>query len=392
MGGLGISSTKVPAFWLLDLIRHRFSKLNTNPIDGISKSGLSRLWNLFPSPDCYKKDPLVDFPMEHYLRFVGEWDHILDVNYQAKDPYDIFSVSLPRPYRIIERTPGHLQVGTLKGVNYSLLFSTKSSSMLVDDFPALKDEIIHLKSCHRIIPTRIATDMKLTKFNRYPDARMYPKEPVEFIESCFSNSPNESLIKESEYHTSRLLDLESADIEIDVYVSRMQQEWRRARGWENNIKGGLKVVRNNSTSVYRLEVLVRDPPKQTSDYSTPKLRGYKLHKITKIEGKKDNIQSVVIYDPENRKKIAPPFRDYIEKIHPNLVKFVCFDILRDTIRAYVCAAGKWDRVVDRETHLFPFIFREHLNNSDGLFESLESVGINTTQFRINILNSLWVNP
>ena len=45
-----------------------------------------------------------------------------------------------------------------------------------------------------------------------------------------------------------------------------------------------------------------------------------------------------------------------------------------------------------EKHLFPFIFREHLNNPDGLVKSLESVGIDTTSFRINILNSLWVNP
>ena len=61
-------------------------------------------------------------------------------------------------------------------------------------------------------------------------------------------------------------------------------------------------------------------------------------------------------------------------------------------KAYVCAAGKWDSVVDGEAHLFPFVFREHLNNPDGLVKSLESVGIDTTSFRINILNSLWVNP
>ena len=155
----------------------------------------------------------------------------------------------------------------------------------------------------------------------------------------------------------------------------------------NGKEGGLKVVRNNNTSVYRLQVLVRDPPQQASAFSFPKLRGYKLQKIT---GNKT--QSVVIYDPENRKMVAPPFRNYIEKIHPNLVSSVCLDILRDTIRAYVCAAGKWDSVVDGEAHLFPFVFREHLNNPDGLVKSLESVGIDTTSFRINILNSLWVNP
>ena len=222
---------------------------------------------------------------------------------------------------------------------------------------------------------------------RAEEQRWCPSSCIEFIESCFSNSPNESLTNESEYHISRVLDLESADIEVDVYASNMRKSWRPTSGWEDSTKGGLRVVRNNNTSVYRLQVLVRDPPDQISTFSIPKLRGYKLQKITG-----DNSQSVVIYDPENRKMVAPPFRDYIEKIHPDLVKIVCFDILRDTIRAYVCAAGKWDRVVDGEVHLFPFVFREHLNNPDGLVKSLESVGIDTNSFRINILNSLWVNP
>ena len=289
MGGLDISSTKVPAFWLLDLIRHRFSQLNTTPTEGISKSGLSRLWNVFPSPDCYSKTPNQVFSMEDYLRFVGEWDHILDVNYQGRDPDDIFSVSLPRPHRIIERTPGYLQVGDLQGVNYSLLFSTKSISILENDFPGLKDEIIHLKSCHRLIPTRFAKSMGLTKFNHYPDARMYPKNPIEFIESCFSNSPNESLINESDYYINRPLDLESPEIEVNVYVINLKKPWRRTSGWQNGKEGGLKVERNNNTSVYRLQVIVRDPPQQASAFSFPKLRGYKLQKIT---GNKT--QSVVI--------------------------------------------------------------------------------------------------
>jgi len=40
----------------------------------------------------------------------------------------------------------------------------------------------------------------------------------------------------------------------------------------------------------------------------------------------------------------------------------------------------------------PFIFREHLDNPDGLIKSIENEGINPDMLRVNILESLWVTP
>jgi len=388
------NSKNIPFYWLVDLIRHRYTNLVSNANDGISKSGLARLWNIYPTPECYIKNRQNTYSLEDYLLFVSEFDHILDPNYQGIDPDDIFSQPLPRPHRIIQRENGHLFVGkaTLQSrqhlgeKRWSLLFDSRSTSQICSQLKLQQEDIVHIKSGHRLISTGDAEKLGIPQLNCYPDGLFYPQNPIELIEACFVNPQLFDNGKWTDF-TSRWLDLESADIVVNVYASSMRQQWNGQPGWKNNVRGGLRVVRGKNSVTYRLEQLYRDPPSQTSQFSPPKLRAFRLHRITDSAS-----DAVVIYHPDNPKIVAPPFRDYIDRSHSNLVSRAGFDLLRDVIRAYICAAKKWDNVRKPKEHLLPFIFREHLDNPDGLIKSIENEGINPDMLRVNILESLWVTP
>ena len=372
----------IPKEIVVDLLRHRYTKAirNNGSSNGIWPGLLTRITNFIPRISEEKL-----YSLSYYLDPLGEFDHIKKPDLVETDIQDIFSDPKPKIFRIKSRRSGYFILND----QYSLIFDHRSSSQLKKDYPMI-DDIRHLPSGHRIIDTEIADQLDLDKFNEYPDCRKMPKDPVDLLRSCFSDS---SLFDKSDWSewNKVYLDINADEIKMpfDIkWAGSLKQEYQGIAGWTRELSSAIEVIplspgngnivqsitnkklnpkRNRET--YIIEQLFR-PPDETDkgQYSKPFLRAFRLQRI--LHEKKD---SVVLFDPFNSNVSLYPFKKYLDSRHPNIIGMGDrIDVVRDIIRSYVCAVNKSSNVLRTTESLVPYTLCTHLKYDWGLVSTIKT--------------------
>jgi len=368
---------EIPRNIIADLLRHRYTYLkNSNPNNGVSTGSLSQLINFLPKAG---DDEDID-NLSFFLELLGDFDHIRDLNISQNVQQNIFSKVPNRSYRIHHRESGYLPVDEQS--EFSLLFDHRSSIQLKSDFPDIS--LTNLSTGHRIIHTDEAINLGFSEFLTYPDCLKLPNNPIDLLNACFSD-PN--IFDDDDNWNDwgkRYLNIQYNNIKMPFSKSAsnyFRRNYQEINGWEKDIFSALKVPFSNSNGssqeqFFVIQLLYRSPPNQSNiPGSEPFLRAFRLQRI--INGETD---SVIIFDHDNPRVKLPPYRKYLDSMHDDKLKMYRFDILRDIIRAYICAGNRLDSVYKFENSLINYSFRSHLYSPDGLTNCIEDFFL---QVRIN---------
>ena len=371
----------------IDLIRHRYNALLTQADRGVAVQSLSRVANVSQT-DFTGKEELDSQTIGYFISHLGEFDHILDPNIIEPDPDDFFQVPVKRNYRIIARTAAHLPLGE-KGL--SLLFDSRSTSQIRNAIGA-NIRISHLSTGHRLIPSKEAELLGLMELQTFPDLQFYPKNPVDLLDACFEDP---SSFDKSGWSNSQSiwLDLECDNFEINVFSKDLRME-SYGDGWSSKIDRALSVDDSKGRRLFSIEMLIRPQPQNIDpDNQRPFRKAFRL-KRTCLE---DNNQvtssdSVILFHPEFKDLVAPPFREYVNNLHPKSLQMTDrFDLLRDVMRAFLASADRINDVKNIEKRLIGYQWRR-MFDEDGLIEVLRghcpSSGLELEE---KIRSGLWID-
>ena len=247
-----------------------------------------------------------------------------------------------------------------------------------------------LPSGHRIIPSEKAMSWGLDLFTKFPDLLFYPAQPNELILSCFDDS---SFFDEKEWQAAEswFLDISSDIIDIDVYAPTLRRDFTgRNEGWTKSGSDPDAILQIGDW-MFLLEMLVVPPPDNIDPIQgkPPFRRAFRLHRKS-FPGGKDHVK-VLLLHPEDPDIVAPPFRDYASKQHPNNRYLLRTGLLRDVIRAFLASASKIHSVRNADAHLLNYAWRTQLGPG-GLVGSIgEKYPVLSKNLEAIIRSDLWIN-
>ena len=361
-----VTSTHLPRYLIVDILRHRYTNLLQDDNDGVNIGALTRTLNYLNQIIVEDEDIS---KISHYLNVLGEFDYKKTDNFEELDSEkNILGDKTITNYRLFSRKKYFLPID--KNREYSLIFDHRSVCQIKISHPEINN--IHLlPQGQRIILTEEAEKSGFTELNNFPGCNFFPKNPVDLLESCFSDPVlfDKKQTWDEDIWTSRWLDISANNIEIKVYSGNLQSKWKQSGGWSSDLNSGLQVGEGEEKCIYSIEQLFRSLPDDIDDKvnRTVFLRAFKLHR-----NKNNETKTVVLFHPEKKEHTIFPFMNYSKSLPKKERENGRFDLLRHVLSAFIFSVQKSSVVEKHENSLLPYVFRRHLIDDDGVCRAVEN--------------------
>jgi len=363
-----ITSTHLPRYLIVDILRHRYTNLLQDDNDGINIGALTRTLNYLNQIIVEDEDIS---KITRYLSVLGEFDYKKTDDFEELDvEKNILGEKTITNYRLFSRKKYFFPID--KNREYSLIFDHRSVCQIKTSHPEIND-IQLLPQGQRIILTEEAEKSGFTELDDFPGCNFFPKNPTDLLESCFSDPAlfDKKQTWDEDIWTSRWLDISAENIEIKVYSKYLQSEWKRGglSGWSSDLISGLQVGKGEEKCIYSIEQLFRTLPDDIDDTvdRVVFLRAFKLHR-----NKNNETKTVVLFHPEKKEHTLFPFMNYSKSLPKKERENGRFDLLRHVLRAYIFSVREPSVVEAHDVHLLPWVFRRHLIDDDGLCREIEN--------------------